>query len=218
MSKVYFIQESLGTPKELSIISKMEEKVIFKAILQTADEPNINGRVYPKEVIEAGLSQMLEDIKARNFVGELDHPESEDEGRLSRVLYKESSHIITDYWWQGNELWATIETLYTTHGKNMAGLVRDNVKVGFSLRAFGGIEHQHQYNVVTLPITMIAYDCVSNPSHRISRIQEITQENVRRIIMENRSITCKDGVCRFSNLLESKIDNNINSVISKMLG
>jgi len=216
-TKLFFIEEVVSPDtRRIDIISKHTDKVIFKTILQTSDEPNRNGRIYPKDVINNALSQITEDLKDRNFIGELDHPESEDESRLSRVIYKSASHMITKYWWEKNQLWAIVETLYTDQGRNMAALVRDGVKVGFSLRAFGGLEHKNGYDVVTLPIYMVTYDCVSKPSHKISKIQEITQESTNKIIQESAHFDCKDGICKFKPVIQDKI-NSISMDILKAI-
>ena len=52
------------------------------------------------------------------MIGELDHPISDNPIRQTTVLYKETSHIITEYGWEGNLLKGVVETTpYTENGR-----------------------------------------------------------------------------------------------------
>jgi hypothetical protein len=213
-NKKYLIIESASDKTDVKIIRDMGEKVIFKAILQTVNEINRNKRYYSKQLMEQGIVNLIEEMKNRNLVGELDHPLDTEESRQAVVLYKEVSHIITDYFWKGNELWGVIETTpYSTNGKILTGLVRDGVKVGFSMRGFGDVIPKGDYMEVVSPLYIVTWDCVSNPSHKGARIQEITNEGVQRIINEGSRIQqCKDGKCGFAGYLDTLIENKINQI------
>jgi len=49
-------------------------KVVFKAILQTADEKNQNGRIYSRAVCESIVNQLSGKAKERSLLMEVDHP------------------------------------------------------------------------------------------------------------------------------------------------
>lgn len=205
-----FIRES-AEKRDVIIVQEKTDKVIFKTILQTSNDINSNKRLYRKETIDEGLKLLKKDIDNRSFVGELDHPLEETIERQSVVLYKESSHIITDVYWEGNSLIGIVETLTTENGKNLTNLIKnDKVKVGFSLRAFGDLIPRGDYEEVVGPLTIITWDCVSNPSHKSARILEVTNENYKKIVNEGTKINSdKNGICRFSDCLDNLIENKI---------
>ncbi len=120
-------------------------KVKIKAVLQTADDPNKNKRIYPKEVLMRGVEKLKPLIEQHALTGELDHPiptsQSEtDSYRHFVVLYQNTSHIINDIYFEGNKVMGIVETASTAKGFDLAGLINDGVPVGFSLRAMGESE------------------------------------------------------------------------------
>jgi hypothetical protein len=102
--------------------------------LQTADDINRNRRRYSKQVITEGLNRIMDRINTRSFLGEMDHPVSDNPMRSLSVLYKECSHVITEVGWDGHKLIGVMETLSTTHGKDLKALIEDKIPVGMSLR------------------------------------------------------------------------------------
>lgn len=188
-------------------------KVIFEAYLQEADARNQNKRYYPKRVLETGMNRVSEKIKRRAYLGELDHPITDDQVRQTTVLYKEASHLITDWGWEGNIIRGVVETTpYSPNGKTMTGLILDRVPVGFSLRGLADLTDNGSYQEVLDPLIAITYDCVSEPSHHIATIQEIRNENVVRVVKESINlITCSNGhkyeINTFDMLVEKKILN-----------
>ena len=152
-------------------------KIVFHAILQSADTRNQNKRIYPRDVLEDGIRRVQQKIDDRRMVGELDHPISDNQVRQTTVEYKSASHLIRDTWWDGNFLKATVETLpYTNNGKIMSGLIADSIPVGFSLRGLADVNDEGGYQKVVAPLVVITWDCVSEPSHQGSFIKEICQE------------------------------------------
>ena len=72
--------------------------------LQEAEQKNGNGRVYPREVLEREVKKYSDGpIKTRTALGELDHPEA------SVVNLANTSHVITEVWWNGNDLMGKLE-------------------------------------------------------------------------------------------------------------
>lgn len=211
MTSVHILREAAIFASPEKVKKYTDGKVIFEAYLQEADNKNQNRRIYPKSVLENGLSRISEKIKRRGFVGELDHPISTNQLRQTTVLYKETSHIIREWAWEGDLLRGVIETTpYSSNGKTMSGLILDKVPVGFSLRGLGDVEDRGDHQAVMDPLTIISFDCVSEPSHAKATIQEIRQENVVRILKESKQlICCSNGKCYlpnyFDQLVESKV-------------
>lgn len=192
-------------------------KVIFEAYLQEADIKNQNKRVYPRSVLDEAMIKINDKIKRRAFVGELDHPITDDQVRQTTVLYKEVSHIIREWGWEGNLIRGVVETTpYSSNGKTMSGLILDRVPVGFSLRGLADVEDRHTHQEVLSPLIVITYDCVSEPSHNTATIQEIRNENVVHILNESKQlIRCSNGKCYIPNCFDELIERRILNLTEK---
>ena len=71
--------------------------LVVEGILATAEVKNGNGRYYSKDLWEREMDKYSTLIKERRSMGELDHPEA------TVINLKNVSHIITEYWWDGDE-------------------------------------------------------------------------------------------------------------------
>jgi len=186
-------------------------KVIFEAYLQEADIKNQNRRVYPKNILSDALNRIADKIKRRNFLGELDHPITDNQIRQTTVLYKETSHIIREAGWEGNLLRGVVETTpYTENGKTLGGLVMDKVQVGFSLRGLADVEDNGSHQTVLGPLMMICYDSVSEPSNNKATIQEIKTESIVKVVNESKNMICtEDGRCYMVDLFDQLIERKV---------
>lgn len=186
-------------------------KVIFEAYLQEADEKNKNKRVYPYNVLENGMRRVEDKIKRRAFVGELDHPITKNTVRQVTVMYKEASHLIREWGWQGNLLRGVVETLpYSANGKTLSGLIMDKIPVGFSLRGLADVEDRSTYQLVKDPLMVITFDSVSEPSHSKATIQEIYNESYVQIVSESKNmICCSNGHCYLPDYFDMLIETEI---------
>ncbi len=186
---------------------KNPQKVKFNAILQTLDETNNNRRIYPKEALEDGLQRVQPRIKGRQFIGELDHPQSQNVERQATPLLSNASHLFTNVWLDGKKVMGQGETLNTDAGRNLANLLLDKVNVGFSLRGLGNVQetkiNNETVNIVKPPLMIISWDAVSNPSHTEALVQEISLD-------ENTIAQCVGNVC-------SESSKNIQSFILEVL-
>lgn len=192
-------------------------KVIFEAFLQEADIKNQNKRIYPRKVLDAAMTKINDKIARRAFVSELDHPITEDQTRQTTVLYKEVSHIIREWGWDGNLIRGVVETTpYSPNGKTMSGLILDRVPIGFSLRGLADVEDRTNHQEVLDPLIVIAYDCVSEPSHNTATIQEIRNENVVRILSESKQlIHCSNGKCYIPNYFDELVERRVLQISNK---
>ena len=182
---MYVIVEQAEVPKKLEILqeSKLDDFNIvkFKALLMEADTPNRNRRIYPRPVLEEAINAIKPMMADRNFGGELDHPiltgSQGDIYRQQTLKYEKISHIITDMWWEGNQVYGIVETTPTPNGQILANLIRFGVKVGFSLRALGEVRPgRNGLNEVQRPLTLVAIDAVQNPSFHRAFITETISE------------------------------------------
>jgi len=192
-------------------------KVIFEAYLQEADVKNQNKRVYPKKVLDEAMNKIQAKIDKRGFVGELDHPITDDQVRQTTVMYKEVSHIIREWGWDGSFIRGVIETTpYSNNGKTLSGLIMDRVPVGFSLRGLADVEDRQTFQEVLAPLMVITYDSVSEPSHNSATIQEIRNEHVVHIIKESKQlICCSNGKCYLPNYFDELVERRIINLVNR---
>jgi len=126
--------------------------------IQEADVQNGNGRVYPKNVLMREMKNYQKLIDGRRAVGELDHPDT------SVVELKNASHLITEVWWDGNNVMGKLEVLNTPAGKTLKALAESGVGIGISSRGMGSVRQQGKVLMVEDDFNLICFDVVSDPS------------------------------------------------------
>ena len=112
-------------------ISKENGNLMVEGVLATAEVKNGNGRYYSKDLWNREMDKYKELIEQRRSMGELDHPES------SVVNLKNVSHLVSDYWWDGDNILGKIEILPTPSGNILKELIKYGVTVGVSSRGMG---------------------------------------------------------------------------------
>lgn len=200
---------------EAEIIKSTPTKAIFRCPIQSVDEINQNHRLYPSTVLKEGMGNCDSRMKRRAFYSELDHPlpqgnDQVDGIRQTTVSLKEVSHIIRDYEFKGNHLVGEMETTSTPNGNILFGLLRDKTGVGFSMRGLAELDHLPDHNVVKSPLTIIAFDAVSMPSHRTAIVDFNEMKFEHHMLTESKcGIICIDGHCflpdYFDKLIETKV-------------
>jgi len=127
--------------------------------IQEAEQKNGNGRVYPREILEREVQKYVDSsVKTRTSLGELDHPES------SVVNLANTSHIITEVWWKGNDLMGKLELLPTPSGNIAKALVLSGIPLGISSRGMGSVKQLGETVEVQDDFELLCWDLVSVPS------------------------------------------------------
>jgi hypothetical protein len=236
---MYIITESptiMAVPENIKKV-RGRDFIRMECILQTANEINKNRRRYAKNILEDGLGLIQQRIKEGSFVGELDHPIDTRPIRQVSVLFKEVSHVIKDYGWDGDHLIGVVETLDTPNGNILKNLVLQGIPVGYSLRGMGEIRQISEagmpYYDVYGNLKIITYDSVSNPSHSSARIRKLTEsvqdelaedftETSSKFIHEsdgicekNGLICTKEGVCYLPNQFDKLVNQRVITLINK---
>tara|TARA_R110002020_G_scaffold178880_1_gene371915 strand:- start:1495 stop:2109 length:615 start_codon:yes stop_codon:yes gene_type:complete len=132
--------------------------MFLTGVMQRADAQNGNGRVYPKGILEREIENYSKIVKERRALGELDHPDD------SVVNLKNASHMITDVWWDGNDVMGKAQILNTPSGQVLKELVNAGVKLGISSRGLGSVSEQMGKTIVEDDFQLICFDFVSEPS------------------------------------------------------
>lgn len=144
------------------------DKVTAEAVFQKCDVANANGMSFSRNVLAKALRQIEPEIESRHFLGELDHPDDiSDINRIATVSLKNVSHVITKLVIDGNYVVGKFETLLTPIGITLAALLRDNIKIGVSIRAVTDQDVSYSTNSVDdiRDFSLISYDAVHNPAY-----------------------------------------------------
>ena len=132
--------------------------LILSGVMQRAEAQNGNGRVYPKPILEREVERYTELIRENRALGELDHPDD------SVVNLKNASHMVTDIWWNGNDVMGKAKILNTPSGQILKALVESGVKLGISSRGLGSVRENRGQTIVEDDFNLICFDFVSDPS------------------------------------------------------
>jgi len=79
---------------------------------------------------------------------------------------KNTSHIIREVWWNGDDVVGQVEILNTPAGKILQELVKAGCTVGISSRGMGSVKQIKEDGTVAVEndFELICWDFVSNPS------------------------------------------------------
>lgn len=158
---------------------------------------NKNGRIYPKNVMEAAVSKYLETkVNNRTAYGELGHPAG------PKINEDRISHLITELTWNGNDVIGKARVLNTSMGNIARGIQEGGGQLGVSSRGLGSIrqnsagimEVQNDFHIAT------AADIVVDPSAPAALVNGI-MENVEYFFDE----TNGDFLARKSTELKEQV-------------
>ena len=128
-------------------------------VIQRAKAKNQNGRIYPRQVLEREIENYQKIVRENRALGELDHPED------SVINLKNVSHLMTEVWWEGDNVMGKCKILNTPSGQILQSLVRSNVTLGISSRGMGSVHEDRMGNtIVEDDFNLICIDFVSDPS------------------------------------------------------
>jgi hypothetical protein len=176
-------------------VSKESGNLLVEGILATAEVKNGNGRYYSKGLWDREMEKYNELIEQRRSMGELDHPES------TVINLKNVSHLISEYWWDGDNVMGKIEVLPTPSGNILKELIKSGVTVGVSSRGMGSLEDRDGVMEVQDDFELLCWDFVSTPSNPGSYMHTLNEgkntivydyTNVNKTIHE---ILCSKGSC-----------------------
>ena len=176
-------------------VNKENGNLLVEGILATAEVKNGNGRYYSRELWEREMDRYSQIVKERRAMGELDHPESQV------INLKNVSHLISEYWWDGDNVMGKIEVLPTPSGNILKELIKSGVTVGVSSRGMGSLEDRGGVMEVQDDFELLCWDFVSTPSNPGSYMTTLNEgkntvtydySSVNKTIHE---ILCSKGSC-----------------------
>tara|TARA_R100000808_G_C2151507_1_gene160581 strand:- start:2058 stop:2672 length:615 start_codon:yes stop_codon:yes gene_type:complete len=148
--------EDLLTEAEKQLVKN--GAMFLTGVMQRANAKNGNGRRYPRPVLEREMENYKKLVRDRRAVGELDHPDSDV------VNLKNASHIVTEVWWDGDDVKGKVQLLDTPSGQILRSLVNGGVKLGISSRGLGSVAQSGNDTIVQEDFQLICFDFVSEPS------------------------------------------------------
>jgi len=157
--------------------------VTMKGVIQKAQQPNANNRIYPRPILEREDAKYQELIKERRSLGELDHPDS------PIVQLENVSHLLTETKWDGDDLVGIVEVLDTPKGQILEKLINRDIKLGISSRGLGSTSRTNEgYDMVEDDFNLVCYDMVSNPSTSGAYMNLQESVEYRTLVSQNRVV------------------------------
>ena len=157
--------------------------VTMKGVIQKAQQPNANNRIYPRPILEREDAKYQELIKERRSLGELDHPDS------PIVQLENVSHLLTETKWDGDDLVGIVEVLDTPKGQILEKLINRDIKLGISSRGLGSTSRTNEgYDMVEDDFNLVCYDMVSNPSTSGAYMNLQESIEYRTLVSQNRVV------------------------------
>ena len=165
MTKKYVLQEFMNLDYSNDLLSEEERQgnkqgihLVLAGKIQAAGKKNGNGRIYPRPILEREMKNYTKLVKEGRAVGELDHPDS------SVIELKNASHLITEVWWDGDDVMGKLKILDTPAGKIAKDLVKGGVQLGISSRGLGSTRQERGITMVEDDFQLLCFDLVSEPS------------------------------------------------------
>ncbi len=172
-------------------LQKNNGKFIVEGVLQKANTPNHNNRVYPKNLLQRQVQKYKTQKIANNqATGQLDHPQS------TTVSLKHVCHNILDLWWQGDVLKGKIQILDTPNGSILKQLFKAGIRVGISSRGVGSVKKKGNVDQVQQDFQIVCWDFVSTPSTPGAYMTKINQSkdiNINNKKQKLNTINCLIG-------------------------
>jgi hypothetical protein len=212
VGKLFF--ESVGVDDAILSVSNSGNILKMRTILQDADSPNRNGRVYPKSVIVNALKHpyIAEKLDTNSLAGEMNHPEPGSSlQRQMTIDMRNISHFIRKIYWDDKNpklLIGDIETSANSVGRDFKDMIlENNMQCSFSMRGGGDTITKGGLEYVKDPLRILTYDAVQYPSHKcaymLSKLSEDKTLDVTMGMMaeylsknsENFSVICESINC-----------------------
>lgn len=179
--------------ERVGLDGKMVKRLIIEGTAIVCGTVGINGREYPRAIIEREVDRLNRDFVAYGrLAAELNHPRLDDEGRprdypIFEMNLKKTCAVIEDLHMEGDNLKCRMVVAEDTDaGHDLAGLIKIGYHPGYSLRGAGDTVRKidpntrEEFERIADNYTMITVDVVGNPSFGQSAIFNARRESVER--------------------------------------
>lgn len=152
------------TSNNVQILSGDSGNVYIEGVFSTAENKNVNGRIYKKSTLEREVDKLMESVANKCLWGECPHPEKPD------INPDRISHIVEKLEWQGNDLVGRAKVIDTPMGQIAKTLLKEG-RIGISSRGLGTVNETDSY--VNDDYFLITWDLVTSPSNQTSWVNGI---------------------------------------------
>ena len=172
----------------------------IKGIFMQSEKKNKNGRNYPKNILMKEVKRYNKEyVNNKRALGELGHPEGPTVN-LDRV-----SHMITELYEDGNDVYGRAKIMDTPMGKIVKNLIDEGANIGVSSRGMGSLKKNKKgINEVQDDFMLSAVDIVSDPSAPDAYVNGIMEG--KEWVWDNGILKVHD-VERHKKLIESAVSN-----------
>ena len=185
-SVMFMIEEQISPSVNLEILEESKDHngdtygLKYRIELQRANEINQNKRKYGKTVLEEADRNYQRFVAGGTAFSEMNHPVTKDVARFTTVDLRNACSRILETSWDGDTLSGIGETLNTSLGRDYRGMLEQGIKLGTSVRALGrtNVNKMTGITEVVSHMKTIAYDVVSNQSHKNSHVNELLKESI----------------------------------------
>ena len=179
MSDLYELYSEPTSFEEAEVVDeatgKKAKKFTVEAVVQKADVPNKNNRVYPRAVLEREVARFQTMIDESHAFGEADHPD----GMTSSVA--RVAAVFTKIWMEDDGTVKAKAVIPETQvGKDVQAIIRAGGRPGWSSRGAGSVDPVTKdgvtLDVVQEDFRLKTFDCVINQSVPGAVTQKATME------------------------------------------
>lgn len=163
------------------------KRLIIEGVAIVCDIPGINGRAYPKRIIEREMNRLnKESVPFGRLAAELNHPRLDDEGSakdypIFEMNLAKTCAVVEELRMEGNKLICRMVVAEgTPAGDTLAGLIRAGYRPGYSLRGAGNTVPAGDHEEIDDDYVMITIDVVGNPSFGKDAIFDSHLESTQR--------------------------------------
>ena len=149
--------DDLLTEEEKRMVRE-DNAMFLTGVMQRANHLNGNGRIYSRPILEREVENYGKLVRERRALGELDHPDS------AVINLSAACHLVTEVWWDGDDVMGKLKILDTPAGQVAKQLVKGGVQLGISSRGLGSTRQQGQTTMVEDDFQLLCFDLVSEPS------------------------------------------------------
>lgn len=157
-------------------------------LIQKANTPNENGRVYPTDVMKEALEALSEPIASRMVLGELDHPDD------AKIHTENACLLLTKVWMEDINVYGEFEILEgMPKGQMLKALIDQGVTVSISSRGVGDMEIElmedgSEVNKVLPGFRFVCFDAVNEPSVRGTKLNMMESKQRRQDRLNTRRL------------------------------
>lgn len=192
-----------------------QQPIIVPALLQRAEIPNSNGRIYPRPILAREIEKYKNFVNSNMAMGEVDHPESDPVVNLKNV-----GIVVREIYWEGNDVKGKVEVLNKVPaGQIICGLMEHGLRIGISSRGVGSTIQEGGKELVDDDYTLLCFDAVSIGSVEGAGFLTESGGNIGQYLAEGFSLDAINNAQNKNTIVPAALNNNqaIHNILNQIL-